>query len=728
MVFGGISHERLQINEDTVYAGGPYDPANSQALSALPRVRELISAGRYSEAEALVNERMMGTPLRQMPYQPLADLVMDFRGIGDVRGYRRDLSLDAAVTTSGFAVGDTSHVREAFVSAVDQCVVVRLRTLGAKKLALRVWLDSEQDVEVTPDGDGLLLHGRNRGHQGVAPQLTMALRLQVLLPAGGQMHVSGSALEVRNAEEVLLLLTAGTNYRRYDDLSGDPLAITSMQMNAAVARSYADLLERHQQEHRRLFRRVHINLGPTASAHLPTDERVRDFIHRDDPALAALYHQFGRYLLICSSRQGSQPANLQGIWNDLMSPPWDSKYTININTQMNYWPAHSSNLSECSEPLHAMIADLAVSGSRTAQRMYNARGWVAHHNTDLWRATAPIDGARTGMWPSGGAWLCQHLWDHWEYHRDRTFLAQAYPLMKGAAEFFVDTLIEDPRTGEWVTSPSQSPEQEHPFGSTLCAGPAMDSQLLRDLFDHCAAAADILGRDRQFATELRALREKLPPDRIGASGQLQEWREDWDMQAPDRHHRHVSHLYGLYPSDQINPRDTPALAAAARRTLEIRGDDATGWGLGWRLNLWARLGDGEHAYKVLEMLLSPDRTYPNLFDAHPPFQIDGNFGGTAGITEMLVQSWGGSVFLLPALPTAWPTGEVRGLRVHGAATLNMAWRQGVLVWAEIQSERGGHYEVSYAGQTQVIKLGSGASRRVGIKEGRFVSVVANDRV
>jgi alpha-L-fucosidase 2 len=411
-----------------------------------------------------------------------------------------------------------------------------------------------------------------------------------------------------------------------------------------------------------------------------------------------------------------------------MSPPWDSKYTININTQMNYWPAHSSNLSECSEPLHAMIADLAVSGSRTAQRMYNARGWVAHHNTDLWRATAPIDGARTGMWPSGGAWLCQHLWDHWEYHRDRTFLAQAYPLMKGAAEFFVDTLIEDPRTGEWVTSPSQSPEQEHPFGSTLCAGPAMDSQLLRDLFDHCAAAADILGRDRQFATELRALREKLPPDRIGASGQLQEWREDWDMQAPDRHHRHVSHLYGLYPSDQINPRDTPALAAAARRTLEIRGDDATGWGLGWRLNLWARLGDGEHAYKVLEMLLSPDRTYPNLFDAHPPFQIDGNFGGTAGITEMLVQSWGGSVFLLPALPTAWPTGEVRGLRVHGAATLNMAWRQGVLVWAEIQSERGGHYEVSYAGQTQVIKLGSGASRRVGIKEGRFVSVVANDRV
>lgn len=720
MMFGGISHERLQLNEDTLYAGGPYDPASARAAQALPRVRELIFAGRYAEAEALADAQMMGEPRRQMPYQPLADLVLDFRDLNDIRNYRRDLSLDGALATAGFVSGTTAHTREAFVSAPDQCVVVRLRAQGSQKLNLRVWLDSEQDVQVQAQEAGLLLSGRNRGRDGVAAALTLALRLQVRLPDGGRLLAEPHAVAVSDAPEVLLLLTAATSYRRYDDLSGDPLAISARQLQAAAAKSYAQLLQAHQADHQRLFRRVAIDLGRTGAAALPTDERVRRFGEGQDPDLAALYHQYGRYLLIASSRPGSQPANLQGIWNDLTSPPWESKYTININTQMNYWPSHSGALAECAEPLHAMIADLAESGARTARRMYGAGGWVAHHNTDLWRATAPIDGARTGMWPMGGAWLCQHLWDHWDYSRDREFLARAYPWLKGSAAFFVDALVRDPHTGEMVTSPSMSPEQAHPFGSTLCAGPAVDSQILRDLFERCAAAADTLGRDQAFAAQLRALRARLAPDRIGRQGQLQEWREDWDEQAPERHHRHVSHLYALYPGEQINRRDTPALAAAARRTLEIRGDDATGWGLGWRLNLWARLGDGEHAYRILQRLLSPDRTYPNLFDAHPPFQIDGNFGGTAGITEMLVQSWGGTVFLLPALPAAWPSGQVRGLRVRGAASLDLAWEQGRLANAVLHSDKGGRYEISYGDRSLAFELGAGHAQRMGLQGNRLV--------
>ena len=719
MVWGGIEHERLQLNEDTLYAGGPYDANNPEALAALPEVRRLIFAGRYAEAEALADAKLMSRPLKQMPYQPLADLVLDFRDVPDTSEYRRELDLDTAITRTQFRTWKTLHTREAFVSPVDQCIAVRVATDGPGGVNLRVGLDSDQENEVRVEDGALLLRGRNGSAHGVEGRLKFALRVRVL-PQGGTLKMDRGRIEIEGADEVVLLATAATGYRRYDDIGGDPEEITRRQLAAAQQRGFDALRAAHVAEHRRLFRRVAIDLGHSEAEKLSTDERVERFADGNDPALAALYHQYGRYLLICSSRPGTQPANLQGVWNDLMDPPWGSKYTININTEMNYWPSEANALHECVEPLERMLFDLAETGARTAKHMYGAPGWVVHHNTDLWRQSSPIDGAQWGLWPMGGAWLLQQLWDRWDYGRDRAYLARIYPLFKGAAEFFAATLVRDPASGEMVTNPSMSPENVHPHGASLCAGPAMDSQLLRDLFAQCIEAAGLLDVDADFAKSLTTLRAQLPPDRIGRAGQLQEWREDWDMEAPEIHHRHVSHLYALHPSSQINVRDTPELAAAAKKSLEIRGDEATGWGIGWRLNLWARLGDGEHAHKILGMLLSPDRTYPNLFDAHPPFQIDGNFGGTAGITEMLLQSWGGSIFLLPALPRQWPMGQVRGLRVRGAAGMDLKWRNGRLVQARLSSDKGGDYSLVYGEQVVETTLQAGHSAEFGLRGDRLV--------
>ena len=712
MVWGGTARERLQLNEDTLFAGGPYDANPADAQPALAEVRRLIFAGRYAEAETLTNEKLMSSPVRQMPYQALGDLWLDLDGLGATSGYRRDLDLDTATTTTRFKAGDVTYVRETFISPVDQVLVLRLT--ADRPGAITGWISaaSEQDNRVAIENGELLLRGRNGTRFGIEGRLRFTLRSRVQA-VGGRVDDIGGRVRLENVDELVLIAAAATSYVRHDDVSGDPDAITAARVQAAARKSWATLRDAHVREHQRLFRRVHLDLGRTEVAARSTEVRVDRFATQDDPALAALYFQFGRYLLIASSRPGTQPANLQGIWNDLLDPPWSSKWTININTQMNYWPAEMTALPELVEPLERMIADLAVTGRETARRMYGAPGWVVHHNTDLWRQTSAIDGARFGLWPMGGAWLLMHLWDHYDYGRDLAFLRRVWPLFRGAAEFFAAVLVEDPATGELVTSPSLSPENRHPFGSSLCAGPAMDSQLLRDLFDTCVRICALLDTDAAFAGQLRTLRARLAPDRIGRAGQLQEWREDWDMDAPEIHHRHVSHLYALHPSSQINMRDTPELAAAARRSLEIRGDDATGWGIGWRLNLWARLRDGEHAYKILEMLLGPERTYPNLFDAHPPFQIDGNFGGTAGITEMLMQSWGDTIFLLPALPARWRDGEVRGLRARNTATVDFRWKDGAIDTLSLHSGKGGRYTLQHGATTSVWELKAG--RRLNLR-------------
>lgn len=719
MVYGSVGKERLQLNEDTLYAGGPYQADNPESLASLPKVRELIFAGRYKEAETLANAGMISRPIKQMPYQPLGNLWLDFDGVEDAADYRRELDLDTAVTRSQFRVGKVLHTREVFVSPVDQCIVVRLSASQPGALSGRITSANEHVTEVSSDEGGLLVRGRNVEKFGIDGKLRFAFRVHAS-HVGGSLDVQDDRIAFHQADEVVLRLTAATSFVRYDDVSGDPEALTLVQSRKAAARPYADLLADHLAEHRRLFRRVTIDLGRSPAAQQPTDERIKAFTHGHDPALVALYHQYGRYLLLCSSRAGSQPVTLQGIWNDLMDPPWESKYTININTEMNYWPSEPNALHECVEPLEQMLWDFSHTGAHTAKAMYGADGWMVHNNTDLWRVATPPDGAEWALWPMGGAWLLQQLWDRWDYGRDPEYLKKIWPLFKGAAQFFVDTLITDPHTGWKVTSPSLSPENQHPYGAALCAGPTMDAQILRDLFGQCIETAGLLGVDADIAAQLAVLREQLPTNRIGRAGQLMEWQQDWDMDAPEMHHRHVSHLYGLHPSAQINVRDTPWLASAVARSLDIRGDDSTGWGLAWRLNLRARLRDGEHCLLILRKMLGAKWSYPNLFNTGAPFQIDGNLGGTAGITEMLLQSWGGSIFLLPALPQEWQDGSVRGFKVRGAAGVDLSWKRGKLAEALLSSARGGKYNVVLGDQALDVELQAGQSARLILRDNELV--------
>jgi alpha-L-fucosidase 2 len=729
MVFGGTAEERIQFNEDTLWSGQPQDYQHPGAAEALPEIRRLLFAGKQKEAEQLAAERFMSVPLRQEAYQPCGDLLLTFAGHDSATDYERSLDLETATAAVSYRIGDTRYRREVWASYPDKVIVVRVSADRPGQVNLRATLTSPHaDYAMAANPRHILnLTGRvsHTMRTGTESRMRFAASVQVRT-TGGRTVSTDDAIEVTGADEVVLLLCAATSYVDYQDISADPRQRCRKALQALAQTNANELALRHLGDYRPLFQRVSLDLGSSAAAKMTTNRRIADFAQGGDPQLATLAFQYGRYLLIASSRPGSHPANLQGLWNHKTQPSWDSKYTVNINTEMNYWPAELTNLPECHLPLFDLIEDCSQTGAKTARTFYDAPGWVLHHNTDGWRGTAPINASNHGIWPTGGAWLCQHLWWHYLYTLDRDFLRErGYPLMKQAAEFFLDYLVEDPRSdrGWLISGPSNSPEN-----GGLVMGPTMDHQIIRDLFANCIEAAGILGIDEVFREQLATARHRIAPNQIGRYGQLQEWLEDKDD--PKNKHRHVSHLWGLHPGREIS-EDTPELWAAARQSLEFRGDEATGWSMGWKVNFWARLKDGDRAHRLLTQWLRPAITennrhrsgvYPNLFDAHPPFQIDGNFGVTAGIAEMLLQSHRRTaenqiiLDLLPALPAAWPDGKITGLRARGGFEVDIVWAGGALVSATLHAAPGRVCQLQYRGQTLEIRLERGEKRTLSPKD------------
>ena len=718
MQFGKVARERILLNEDTVWTGGPYDQSRDGAHEALDEVRKLVFAEEYRKANYLFAEKMMGHVRSQMKYQPLGNLLLDFgeAGEGDeAKDYRRELDLDRAVASVRYRLGEVAYCRHVFASAPDQAIWTRVSADRAGSVSFVAELTGGQEDadcgdaewQSSVEGNDLVLRGRAASHSGVEGKVRYECRVR-LIAVGGRVEADGEKLVVRDADSVTLVAVAATNVVSYKDISADEAKLAGDYMAALEGRQWDAALVDHVADHQRLFRAAALELPATEASAKPTDQRLKDARKTDDPALAALMFQYWRYLLIACSRPGSQPANLQGIWNPQVRPSWGSKFTSNINLEMNYWPAEAANLGQCVEPLVCMVEGLADTGSRIAKAHYNARGWVFHQNSDLWLASGPMDGPAWGTWPTGGAWLCQHLWERYAYGGDVEYLKRVYPLMAGAAAFFLDTLVEHPDKGWLVTCPSSSPENfpackgnesyfdedlKHPMpGTTICAGPTMDMQVLRDLFSHCIAAAEVLGVDAELHARWADARDRLAPMQVGRKGNLQEWIEDWDDL--EHHHRHLSHLYGAYPSDQVTLEETPELAAAVRVSLEQRGEYGTGFSMAWKAAIWARLHESERAHVSL-MNLFAENTCPNgLSICFTTPQVEGAFGGCAAIAEMLLQSHRGTIRILPALPLAWADGSFSGLCARGGVEVDVAWHRRKAIKAALRASRDGQHRVA----------------------------------